>query len=85
LAEKVRLTQKKFNIVDDLAQAWLDDWTKRLKHPKIPRQVYRDYISPSMGTLPLDKVEPTDIRATIVRVAKLGLKARSNDVLMYYK
>jgi hypothetical protein len=25
LAEKVRLTQKKFNIVDDLAQAWLDD------------------------------------------------------------
>jgi integrase len=38
-----------------------------------------------MGALPLDKVEPTDIRATIARVAKLGLKARSNDVLMYCK
>jgi len=85
LAEKARLTQKKFNTVDDLAGDWLDDCTKRLKHPKIPRQVYRDYISPSMGSLPLDKVEPTDVRATIARVAKLGLKARSNDVLMYCK
>ena len=76
LAEKARLTQKKFNTVDDLAEDWLDDCTKRLKHLKIPRQVYRDYMSPSMGTLPLDKVEPTNVRATI---------ARSDDVLMYCK
>lgn len=85
LAEKARLTQKKFNTVDDLAEDWLGDCTKRLKHPKIPRQVYRDYISPSMGALPLDKVEPTDVRAVIARVAKLGRKARANDVLMYCK
>lgn len=38
-----------------------------------------------MGSLPLGKVEQTDIRATIAKVAKLGLKARSNDVLMYCK
>ena len=85
LAEKARLTNKKFNTVNDLAEDWLDDCTKRLKYPNIPRQVYRDYIAPSMGKLPLDKIEPPDIRATIARVAQKGLKARSNDVLMYCK
>lgn len=85
LAEKARLTQNRINTVDDLAEDWLNDCTKRLKHPKIPRQVYRDYISPSIGALPLDRVEPTDIRATIEKVAKTGFKSRSNDVLMYCK
>ena len=85
LAEKARLTQNSINTVDDLAEDWLNDCTKRLKHPKIPRQVYRDYISPSIGTLPLDRIEPTDIRATIEKVARTGFKSRSNDVLMYCK
>lgn len=34
LAEKARLTQKKFNTVDDLAEDWLDDCTKDLSTQK---------------------------------------------------
>lgn len=85
LAEKERLSNNTINTVDDLAEDWLNDCTKRLKHPKIPRQVYRDYISPYIGSLPLERVEPTDIRATIEKVVRTGFKSRSNDVLMYCK
>lgn len=85
LAEKKRLHNQKFDTVDQLAEDWLKDCDKRLKYPRIPRQVYRDYISPTIGALRLDRVTPLDIRAMVRKVVDDGKPSRANDTLGYCK
>lgn len=85
LAEKKRGDVTEFKIVEDLAEDWLKDCDKRLKHSKIPRRVYRKDIAPIIGELAIDKVNPRDIRAIIDRIADSGRPTISNDALMYCK
>lgn len=85
LVERNRADNEKIELVDDLAHDWFKDCEKRLKHPQIPRQVYRDYIKPSIGEIPIEQITPRDIRATLNEASKKGSPTRTNDALMYCK
>lgn len=85
LAEKKRGDIYKLVTVDDLAEDWLKDCEKRLKHPHIPRRIYTKDIAPVIGGLAIDRVNPRDIRAIIERIAESGRPTISNDALMYCK
>ncbi|WP_252733631.1 site-specific integrase [Pseudoalteromonas sp. C2R02] len=85
LAERKRVDSIEFKTVDDLAEDWLKDCDKRLKHPNIPRRVYQKDLSPFMGDLTLDQVTPRDIRSIINRIADSNRPTIANDALMYCK
>lgn len=85
IAEKKRGDVTEFKIVEDLAEDWLKDCDKRLKHSKIPRRVYRKDIASIIGELAIDKVNPRDIRAIINRIAESDRPTVANDALMYCK
>ncbi len=51
LAERKRADKTIFKIVDDLAEDWLKECEKRLKHPNIPRRVYTKDLAPTIGQL----------------------------------
>ncbi len=84
-AEKKRPASVKIHTVDQLAEDWLLDCEKRLKHPKIPRRVYEQNLAPVFGELSLDRVTPLDIRAAIENIVKSDRPTIANDALMYSK
>ncbi len=85
LAEKKRSDATEFKIVDDLAEDWLKECDRRLKHSNIPRRVYRKDIAPIIGELAIEQVNPRDIRAIINRIADSDRPSIANDALMYCK
>ena len=85
LTERKREDNHNIELVDDLAEDWLTECDRRLKHPQIPRQVYRDYIKPSIGEIPLSQISPRDIRAAMNKASEKGSPTRTNDALMYCK
>ena len=85
LAEKHRLVDDELKTVDDLAAVWLADLDKRLKHPGIPRRVFRKDISPFIGAMPIERIRPTDIRAIIIKIAESDRPSIANDALQYCK
>ena len=85
IAEKKRNETPQFNTVDDLAEDWLKECDKRLKHPNIPRRVYTKDIAPTIGELGIDQVTPRDIRAIINKIAESNRPTIANDCLMYCK
>ncbi|MFU2511235.1 tyrosine-type recombinase/integrase [Pseudoalteromonas sp. ASV78] len=85
LAERKRLDKEVINTVNDLAEDWLKDCEKRLKHPNIPRRVYTKDIAPFVGELSIQQVTPRDIRAIIQHIAESSRPTIANDALMYCK
>lgn len=85
LAERQREQYSPFNTVDDLAEDWLKDCERRLKHPNIPRRVYEKDLRPTIGALAIDQVTPMDIRTIFTKIANSGRPSVSNDSLMYLK
>jgi len=85
LAERKRADDSTFNTVDDLAEDWLKECEKRLKHPNIPRRVYTKDLAPTIGQLAIEHVNSRDIRAIITRIASSGRPTIANDALMYCK
>lgn len=85
LMERSRSEIGVFETVDDLAEDWLSECQKRLKHPRIPERVYRKEIHPLIGGLTLEQVTPRDIRAIISGIAKSGRPTIANDALHYCK
>ena len=85
LAERQRADNSVFKTVDDLAEDWLKECEKRLKHPQIPRRVYEKDLAPTMGRLAIEEVNPRDIRATVNRITESGRPTIANDALMYCK
>ena len=85
LAERQRADNTVFKTLDDLAEDWLKDCEKRLKHPNIPRRVYTKDLAPTMGRLAIDQISPRDVRATINRITESGRPTIANDALMYCK
>ncbi|MGV6851613.1 MAG: tyrosine-type recombinase/integrase [bacterium] len=83
--EKKKAQNPQFSTMDDLAEDWLQDCEKRLKHPNIPRRAYEKDIAPLIGDYPINEVSPTDIRTIINKVAESGRPTVANDVLMYCK
>ncbi len=84
-AEKKRPAIVKIYTADDLAEDWLLDCEKRLKHPNIPRRVYEKNLAPVFGELSLDRITPLDIRAAIEKIVKSNRPTIANDALMYCK
>ena len=84
-AEKKRPAIVKIYTVDDLAEDWLLDCEKRLKHPNIPRRVYEKNLAPVFGELSLERVTPLDIRAALEKIVKSNRPTIANDALMYCK
>ncbi len=85
LAERQRADSVIFKTVDELAEDWIKDCEKRLKHPRIPRRIYIKDLSPTIGKLSIDQVTPQDIRATINKITESGRPTIANDALMYCK
>lgn len=85
LAERKRADDSTFSTVDDLAEDWLKDCEKRLKHPNIPRRVYTKDLAPTIGQLAIEQVNPRDIRAIISKITDSGRPTTANDALLYCK
>jgi len=85
IAERNRGDNELLETVDQLAEDWLKECDKRLKHPNIPRRVYQKDISPVIGELTVGQVNPRDIRAIITRIAESNRPTIANDALMYCK
>lgn len=86
LAEKKRPDAITIKTVDDLAEDWLrSDVEPRLKHPRIPRRVYTQLLSPSLGELSLERVTPMDVRQAVEAITASGRPTIANDALMYCK
>jgi len=81
LAERKRADKTIFKTVDDLAEDWLKECEKRLKHPNIPRRVYTKDLAPTIGQLAIEQVNSRDIRSIISKIANSGRPTVSNDVL----
>lgn len=84
-AEKKRGDKHQHHTVDELAHDWLSELEKRLKHPNIPRRVYKKEIAPVIGELAIKQVTPIDIREIINRIANSNRPTIANDCLMYCK
>ncbi len=84
-AEKKRADKTEFHTVEDLAQDWIKDLEKRLKHPRIPRRIYQKDIAPFIGELAIDQITPRDIRGIINKITDSGRRTVSNDALLYCK
>lgn len=86
ISEKKRPSSIRIETVNHLAEDWLTtDIEKRLKHPNIPRRVYKKDLAPLFGELKISRVTPMDIRAAIDRLVKDGRPSIANDALMYSK
>jgi len=83
--KKKRNETPQFNTVDDLAEDWLKECDRQLKHPNIPRRVYTKDIAPTIGELGIDQVTSRDIRAIINKIAESNRPTIANDCLMYCK
>ncbi|MEC4090927.1 tyrosine-type recombinase/integrase [Pseudoalteromonas rubra] len=84
-AEKKRIDNETLKTVNDLAEDWLQECEKRLKHPNIPRRIYTKDLAPYFGELAIDKVNPRDIRGAIQRITQSDRPSIANDALMYCK
>lgn len=86
LAEKKRPNMVKIRTVNDLAEDWLrNDIEKRLKHPQIPRRIYKQLLSPHLGELALERITPLDVRHAIQAITTSGRPTVANDALGYCK
>ena len=88
LIERNRAQRSDFKTVDDLAKDWLEEITKTIKHPQIPRRVYTQEIKPSIGKLKLNDVDGLDIRNVLDFVKRRKKTSRltlANDTLIYLK
>lgn len=85
LAERQRGHNPVFSTVNDLAEDWLKECDKRLKHSHIPRRLYVKDIAPTIGGLALDQLNPRDIRSIINKITESDRPSTSNDALMYCK
>ena len=85
IVEKKRSPLLKLSTVDEVAEDWLKTCDKRLENPQIPRRVYRKDISPAIGELGVDKVNPRDILGLIRTIAESGRPTIANDALIHCK
>lgn len=83
--QRNRISYSNINTVEDLANEWLKDCHKRLKHPQIPERVYRKDISPTIGELPIGEVNPIDIKHILNKINESGRPTIANDALVYCK
>jgi integrase len=85
IAEKKRSPLFDLKTVNEVAEDWLKTCDKRLENPQIPRRIYRKDISPSIGELSVDKVNPRDILGIIRTIAESNRPTIANDALIYCK
>ncbi|MBZ9539609.1 tyrosine-type recombinase/integrase [Modicisalibacter tunisiensis] len=85
IEERKRDNQVSVRTMDDLFEDWYQDLEQRLKHPHIPKRIYRKEAAPSIGGRSPDTVTPMDVRDIIRKVANSGRPTIANDTLMYLK
>lgn len=85
-AKRKREQQEVIRNVNDLFKDWCDnDIDRRLKHPEIPKRIYRKELKPYIGELAIKDVNPRDIRAIIQTIMTSGRSSTANQALMYAK
>ena len=85
IEDKKRTQLQNINLTDDVAQDWLKECEKRLQNPQIPARVYRKDISPTIGKIPVGKVNSRDILDIIRRINDSNRPSIANDALVYCK
>lgn len=85
IAERKRDNNSEYKTVNDIAEDWLQECTKRLENPQIPERVYCKDIAPSIGELAIERVTPVDIQSIIRKINDSNRPTISNDALTYCK
>ena len=85
IEERKRDSQALIRTVEDLFADWYPELERRLKHPAIPKRIYKKEVAPLIGGRSLDAVTPIDISEIIRRVTNSGRPTIANDTLMYLK
>ncbi|WP_367278121.1 tyrosine-type recombinase/integrase [uncultured Photobacterium sp.] len=85
-AQRKREQQVAIRTVNDLFTDWCEnDLNKRLKHPQIPKRLYRKEMKSHIGELAIKDVNPRDVRDIIQRILVSGRPTTANQTLMYAK
>lgn len=85
IAEKKRTKLIQMTTVNQVAEDWLSDCSKRLENPQIPVRVYKKDISPAIGELAIRRVSPPDILGIVRSINDSGRPTIANDALTYCK
>lgn len=85
LFERKRIKSKPVKTFDDLANDWLQEECVSLKHPDIPKRIYRKEIKRHIGGMSIDRIEGPDIRNILKTVRKSNRPSIANDTLLHLK
>jgi integrase len=85
IVEKKRTQLIQMTTVNQVAEDWLSECSKRLENPQIPARVYKKDISPAIGELAIRRVTTPDILGVVRSINNSGRPAISNDALTYCK
>lgn len=86
IREKAKLALPRLDSVEHLFQDWYDtDLSLRLKHPNIPKRIYRKDIHPILGAYRVDEVTPREVRAVLQKLQSSDRPTIANDALLYMK
>lgn len=87
LTERLREKVNPFKTVDDLAINWLEEVSRRVKHPEIPERIYNKDIKPVIGNIALGDLKARDIKRVIdsIRDGRNPRPTIANDALGYMK
>jgi integrase len=73
------------NINDLFKDLFESNLSLRLKHPEIPKRIFEKDIAPEIGKMPIEQVNPRDVRAILNRINNSGRPSIANDALMLCK
>lgn len=84
--ERIEEKNQPIKSVNDLFQDLYDtNLVIRLKHPEIPKRIYKNDIAPEIGKMPLGQINPRDVRAILHKISSSGRPSIANDALMLCK
>lgn len=83
VAERKRAENTTYRTLGDVAEYWMTQNQKRLKHPNVPNNRYKNHIAPVIGQIPAQKITPADIVAIIGKLE--STPSAANKVLIDLK
>ena len=83
LSVETKLTQ--IDTFDEVAQDWIDEISKRLKHPDVPKRIYNKDIKPKLGEFKISDIRKPDVVSLVREIRDSGRPTIAADVLIYCK
>jgi integrase len=80
-----RVSLSKLTMFEEVAEDWLQQKAKKIKHPEIYDRVIKKDIFPYIGKYPLEEVSAADILIMVREINDSGRPSIANDVLLHTK